>query len=292
MKRSLDEDGKLVYNLGKLSDSKEMSISVKLLLKSTNKTLVKNLSLFEYVPYYRKINRSYNSYEKDNIKVLEINSFCRMNPEDSSLERFIEESKGLRGTDRLIIDLRGNTGGSMVNIEKWYKGFTGKELQNDIVQAGLYTNTSIELAKNKFQAKENEPEDIKNLCLDQIDSYLKKDFYPGWSPIKYKKSHTIKNTTKIFILADKNTSSAAEFFIYYLKKLENVELIGTLTNGCVLTGNCNTAYLPNSHIKIHISHRIYMSEELNNIDGLGLLPDYWVKPDEALDRAIEYLKKY
>lgn len=290
MKRSLDKDGNLVYNLGELSNSDDVSIPLNLVLKSANDSIIENVSLFEYIPHLKKKHNSYNLYQKDNIRILELNSLCRIYPEDNSIEEFLEDSKEFRGIDKLIIDLRGNTGGSMVNIEKWYKGFTGKKLKKDIVQAGLYTNTSIELSKNKFKRKTNKPDDIKEVCLSEIDSYVKRPFYPGWSPVKYSEFDSIENKSNIVILADKNTSSAAEFFIYYLKKLENVVIMGTVTNGCVLTGNCNTAYLPNSHIKIHISHKIYMSEHLNNIDGLGILPDYWVKPSESLDRAIEYLK--
>ncbi len=289
MNKSLDEDGNVVYKLGVLSNMEELYIPLTLTFTSNKDTITNKVSLFEYIPHYKENEKSYKSYIKDNIKVLEVHSLCRMHPNDESIEHFLEESKTLRGIDKLIIDLRGNTGGSMINVEKWYKGFTGQKLKKDIVQAGLYTNTSIELSKNKFKTKKNEPEDIKDLCLDKIYSYENENFYPGWSPIEYKDFKPVKNDTQIIILSDKNTSSAAEFFIHYLRKLENVNVVGTVSNGCVLTGNCNTAYLPNSHIKLHISHKIYMSKELNNIDGLGLMPDYWVKSDQALERAIKYL---
>ena len=291
MYKSLDEDGNEIYKLGKLSSTDNLTISLKLLLKSKNNTLTKNISLFEYIPQYKESNQAYNYYEKDHIPVIELNSFSRMSSDDNSIEKFLEDGKMLNGVDKLIIDLRGNPGGSMINIEKWYKGFTGQSLPNDIVEAGLYTDTSIALSENKFKSKKNEPEDIKDICLDKIESYSKKDFYPGWSPIKYEESPSIENDSNIIILVDKNTSSAAEFFVYYLKKMEKVSTVGTITNGCVLTGNCNTAYLPNSNIKINISHKIYMSKDLNNIDGLGLMPDYWVKPRESMKAAINYLQK-
>lgn len=291
MHKSLDKDGKEVYKLGELSKTHDVSISLQLLLKSQNNSLFQDTSLFEYIPDNKEFEKAYDYYKEDDIHIIELNSFSRVSLDDTSIESFLQDSKDLRGIDKLIIDLRGNSGGSMINIEKWYKGFTGKNLQNDIVQAGLYTNTSIELSKNKFKTKQNEPEDIKDTCLDKIESYSKKSFYPGWSPVKYSNSSTIKNESNIIILVDKNTSSAAEFFIYHLKKMENVYTIGTPTNGCVLTGNCNTAYLPNSHIKMNLSHIIYMSDHLNNIDGLGLMPDYWLKPSQSMEIAIKYLEK-
>ncbi|HZK33587.1 MAG TPA: S41 family peptidase [Tissierellaceae bacterium] len=289
MKESLDENGDLVYKLGVLSDTSDISVSLELLFQSNEELIKKNISLFEYIPVYEEQEKSYIYYEMDNTSVLKLNSFCPMTPDDNSIEEFLKDSKNLRGKDKFIIDLRGNIGGSMINAEEWVKGFTGKKLQKDIVEAGLYTNTSIALSKKKFQAKENEPEDVKNICLDEIENYETKDYFPGWSPVKYTSSKPIKNDTNIVILADKNTASAAEFFIHYLRKLENITVIGTLTNGCVLTGNCNMAILPNSNIRIKISHKIYMNRELSNIDGFGLVPDFWVKPDQSLDRAIKYL---
>lgn len=289
MKESLDEEGNLVYKLGALSDTPDVSVTLELLFQSNEELIKKNISLFEYIPVYEEQEKSYTYYEVDNTPILKLNSFCPMNPDDNSIEEFLKDSKNLRGKDKLIIDLRGNIGGSMINAEEWVKGFTGKRLQKDIVEAGLYTNTSIALSKKKFQAKENEPEEVKNICLDEIEKYETKDYFPGWSPVKYTSSKPIKNNTKIAILVDKNTASASEFLIHYLRKLENVTVVGTLTNGCVLTGNCNMAILPHSNIKIKISHKIYMDKELSNIDGFGLIPDFWVKPEGSLDRTIKYL---
>lgn len=291
MKRSLDEDGKSIYVLGSLSNTKDVSIALKLSLYSHNNHLEDKVSLFEYLPIYRQAETSYESYDYQGVRLVQINSFCRLSPEDQGIERMLEEAKEVSKLDRLIIDLRGNTGGSMINIEKWYQAFTGKKLEKDIVQSGLYTDTSIEMSKNKFQSRENESEEIKSLCLDTIDAYEESNYYPGWSPVKFGSFKPIENNTDILILVDKDTSSAAEFFLHYMRKLDRVNVIGTLTNGCVLTGNCNAAYLPNSNLRLNISHKIYMSEDLNCIDGLGLMPDYWVKPEKALDRAVQFLKQ-
>lgn len=283
----------MIYKLGVLSTTNDVSISLNLLLKSDGYVKEENLSLFEYIPLYNNSKRisSYKYYEKDNIPILKVTSLCRTTPEDNTIEDFVKDSKKLRGRDNIIIDLRNNTGGSMINIDKWYEGFTGKKLRKDIIEAGLYTNTSISLSKDKFKSKDNEPEDIKDECLEKISRYKDERYYPGWSPIEYEDFKHVENNTNIYILVDKKTSSAAEFFTYYLKKLDNVTLIGTNTNGCMLTGNCNSSYLPNSHIPISISHKIYMSKDFTNIDGLGISPDLWVKPEQSLDWLIKYINK-
>lgn len=285
----MDEDGNIVYNLGTLSDTDDVSVPLNLLLKSNDSIREEKLSLFEYIPIFEDKNASYRYYEIDGIPILEVNSLCKITSEDKTIENFVADSKKLRGKDTIIIDLRNNIGGGIVHIEGWYEGFTGTKLRKDIIEAGLYTNTSISLSKDKFESKENETEEVKNKCIEKITSYEDKKYYPGWSPIEYEDFKAVKNNTKIFILIDKNTSSAAEFFAYYLRKLDNVTLVGTNTNGCMLTGNCNSNFLPNSHIPIHISHKIYMKKDFTNIDGLGLLPDLWVKPEQSLDRVIKYI---
>lgn len=291
MKLSLDEDGNIIYNLGTLSDTHRVCVPLELVFESNGVIRKEKVSLFEYIPYYKEKTQSYNYYEIDGIPVLEVNSLCRMSPEDESIEKFINDSRLLRDKEHIIIDLRNNTGGNTINVDNWYKGFTGKKLQKDIIESGLYTDTSIALSRNKFENKENEKETVKEQCIDIITSYEDKPFFPGWSPIEYSEFKPIENHVKIYILVDKSTSSAAEFFAYYLRKLDNVLLIGTNTNGCTLTGNYNTAYLPNSQIKLHLSQKLYMNKNFENTDGIGLLPDLWVKPCMALDRVIKYINK-
>lgn len=291
MRKSLDEDGNIVYSLGILSNEDSTSIPIDLLLESDSLVLKKRISLFEYIPLYKEISSSYKHYEIENIPIIQVNSLSRIKASDNSIDDFINDSKVLRGKDTIVIDLRGNIGGNMINIEKWYEGFFGTKLRKDIVESGLYTNTSIDLSRHKFESKENEPDNVKDDCLEIISQYESQKYFPGWSPIEYADFKPMDNKTNIFVLMDKKTSSASEFLIYYLKKLDNVTLIGTNSNGCMLTGNCNSAVLPNSNIPIYISHKIYISKDFQNIDGLGILPDLWVKPEESLDRIIKYIKK-
>lgn len=289
VKASLDEEGNLIYSLGILSDTPDIHIPINLLLESDQSSKNVKVSLFEYKPLYEEYSNSYNYYEIDNIPILDLNALCRIDPKDSSIEKFIEDSVDLRDEDLIIIDLRNNIGGNLINIEKWFKGFTGKNLKQDIIESGLYTSTSVDLSRNKFELKESEPESVKFLCLKEISTYEKQKHFPGWAPIEYEEFQPLEIDNKIVILMDKNTSSAAEFFIHYLKKLNNVTLVGTNSNGCMLTGNSNSAHLPNSKIPLYISHKLYMRTDFINLDGLGFQPDLWIKPEQSLDRVIKYI---
>jgi hypothetical protein len=291
MKPSLDINGKIIYNIGVLSDTKEVSIPINLVLESKNSSRNMTISLFEYKPINKDKVSSYRYYEINNIPILELNCLCRVTPEDKTIEEFIKDSKKMRKKDNFIIDLRNNIGGNIINIENWFKGFTGTSIGKDIIQSGLYTNTSISLSKDKFKTKENETESVLNHCLEEVISYEKEQYFPGWSNIEYKKSRKFKNKSNIIVLIDKNTSSAAEFFVYHLKNIGNVTLIGTNSNGCLLTGNNNLAHLPQSNISLSISHKLYVHPSFISVEGLGIMPDLWVKPDQALDRAVNYIKK-
>lgn len=291
LKLTLDEEGNTAYNLGNLSDSDEIFISLDITLESRERIRNEKISLFEYIPIYREKDNSYNYYEIDNIPILEVNSLCKVAPDDNTLEDFINDSSKLRDKDTIIIDLRNNKGGSLINVEEWYKGFTGAKLRKDMVHTGLYTNTSLALAKHKFEMKENETEKTKCECIETILGYENEEFFPGWSSIEYEDFEPVENNVNVYILVDKNTSSASEFLAYYLKKLDNVIIVGTNTNGCLLTGNCNSAYLPHSNIPLYISHVIYMTKDFDDIEGMGLLPDLWIKPDQSLDRLIKYINK-
>lgn len=290
MKPSLDLNGKDIYNIGILLDTSQVSMPINLVLESPNSIRNMSISLFEYKPLYKNDLSSYRYYEINDIPVLELNSLCRITPEDRTIEKFVEDSKMMRKHDGFIIDLRNNVGGNIINIENWFKGFTGASMGKEIIHSGLYTNTSISLSKHKFNLKKNETESVKSECLEEVTSYENEQYFPGWSNIEYKKSRSFKNKSNIIVLMDKNTSSAAEFFVYHLKNIGNITIIGTNSNGCLLTGNNNLAHLPKSNISLSISHKLYIHPSFNSIEGIGIMPDIWVKPDQAMDRAIRYLK--
>lgn len=290
IKPSLNEKGDIVYNFGILSDSLDVNIPINILLESHQCSENIKVRLFEYKPLFEEKTHAYEYYEINGIPILNVNALCRIAPEDDTMKKFISHSELFRNSSDLIIDLRNNTGGNIINVEKWFKGFTGIDLKQDIIESGLYTNTSVALSQNKFELKENEPESVNAMCLREISTYERKKYFPGWSPIKYEVFTPIPNETNIIVLLDKTTASAAEFFIHYLSKLDNVTLVGTNSNGCMLTGNSNKAHLPNSKIPLYIPHKLYFKSDFINIDGLGFSPDLWVKPDQSLNRVINYIK--
>ena len=67
-------------------------------------------------------------------------------------------------------------------------------------------------------------------------------------------------------------------------------VVGTNTCGSMLAGNLGLFILPNTKIRLSCGTKISLCEDFVNPDGRGLMPDLWVHPDEALERAIKYIQ--
>ncbi len=97
-------------------------------------------------------------------------------------------------------------------------------------------------------------------------------------------------TGELVGLIDSYAASAGEDFVKYVRQLKNVVLVGTNTCGAMLAGNVGLFTLPNAKIGLSCGTKISLCEDLVNPDGRGLMPDLWVHPDEALERAIKYIQ--
>ncbi len=66
--------------------------------------------------------------------------------------------------------------------------------------------------------------------------------------------------------------------------------VGINTYGATFTGNVGACLLPNSRLELSCGSLISLGEDLYNYDGRGYMPDFWVRPDEALERAVKYIQ--
>jgi len=103
-------------------------------------------------------------------------------------------------------------------------------------------------------------------------------------------------TKPVIVLTDRKTISAGEVFLLHMKAFSNVIQIGDTTAGdfSVLS---NMSFLPNGW-HYHYSIQKFLLPNGNSLDGIGHIPDIYVKNTEAdieaqndivIDTAIEYL---
>lgn len=285
---TLDSNGYLAYAIGMSSTSEEFSKEKKVILTLKK---IQNLSIVEkeiiltvnyrsYLPF-----PAYNRLEKNGVLLIENRSMMAENKkEKKQLNAFMEDAKSLKKYNTLILDLRGNGGGSDTYPSTWMKNYASLSYfpENNVIASTLNTytsNQSINLEKDR-----------------------ESNFAYGWSKIEYQKSiNKIKNNHLIFVLIDSGTVSSGESFVAYLTQMENVIFVGNSTAGMYTIANNRTIILPNSGLHIYCGSSLFLPPDLKSIEGKGFSPDLWITPqagegdifeDTCVDRIIKFIENY
>jgi len=116
----------------------------------------------------------------------------------------------------------------------------------------------------------------------------------GWAPPFPSRGDAlvIPHDNTLVVLMDKGTSSAGELFVAYLRQLENALFVGTNTHGNLVTGGMTRSRLPYSGLDIMYGSRVHLRPDLSPFEGIGFMPDLWVPPGEALERALAFIERY
>ncbi len=165
----------------------------------------------------------------------------------------------------LIWDLRGCTGGSDKFFRGWFAGFAGNEPDVRVAYAAKITEL------NKY-------------LLDFVLS-------PGWY-VDSSAGTSIKRKEIVFLLQDSCTAGTGENILNELSLLYGAIRVGAATQGAYLTGNQVSAYLPHSGLTISWGTKLQQVWTLNNPDGIGISPNLWVPPEEALARVEKMIEYY
>lgn len=165
--------------------------------------------------------------------------------ERRQLEEFAEKGKAFWDLQRLIIDVRGNRGGSDVYIWEFIKGLYGAE--PDYPCRFVQRNSPLFREYAAAWDLSGRP-DIEQTESDGV---------------------RIPSLRQIYVLIDEKTASSGESAVAYLKTVDNVVAVGTHTAGCFTCGNCMTVYLPHSHIPVYFGTGMVLYEKTRNIDAEG-----------------------
>lgn len=189
----------------------------------------------------------YSNYK--GIPVIECKKFyCDTNSDKEQLEEFAGKGIAYRNNFPLILDFRGNVGGSTTYVYD----FLCSLLDNDKLG---YTYKYVQRYSQLFRDW---------LDKEKIDW----DFDESEEVVE-ESSPIIPNSKKIFVLIDEKTASAAEEAIAFLKNIENATIVGNKTAGCYSCGNCIDFYLPNSHLKVFFGTGMLLYNGITNVDAEG-----------------------
>lgn len=291
MRSSLNSEGQLVYRMACLEDGGKHGLDTDFILRSTQGERTVTTTLLEVVSSRLPASPVYQYITKDEIPIVSIRSFPYMAPRGEKfdveayqqMESFLLDAHMLRDEPVLIIDLRSHGGGDGSKGASWVRNFTGSPFGGQPqFLATLQTNTSHQLNSNYLM------ESGRDL---PSQTYLMRPKESGWSQIYYLLPERISNETLVVVLTDSWIASAAELFLESLKQMDNVLIIGSNTAGASLT-NRTTSALPNSLLPISFGVSLRLSLDLVDREGVGILPDLWVHPDEALDLAVKFINNY
>lgn len=214
-------------------------------------------------------------------------------------QQFLASAALFRQEPVTILDLRGNTGGSMQSVYAWLKA-TDLGGLGDFEKKGGWafrlTSKANGYLKAQYAGMANPPFGIgAALQLEQrtAESY--------WKDYEYGRNQTYLQSTGyrfekkphdglLFVLMDQATWSAAEHLLQALRNIDNVIFVGTNSGGRMVGGLGTCFGLPNSKLKIEFGNQLsYLYDERVFVEGGGFLPDIWVGGD-ALEAVLALIE--
>ena len=287
VKPSLNVEGKICYYLGIL-DTRFYS-RVNVVFQSGDQQRETSIRVSHSEPQVNQNENAYSYQSIDGIPVITMERMYKKDSEDSSVEEFVESGNIISGQKLAILDLRGNTGGQSWGADAWFQNFTGASQTPQLSTLKLSSRIGAYELREIYQtAKEQSlfpTEEILQLEeeISSIDTTKNQWIFTE------EKAEKTKNETKLIVLVDGHTASAAEYLMSHLNTLENVVFIGTNTLGCFLSNANMKCILPHSEIEISYGDQLYFPEGCT--EGKGFEPDIWIGGTDALERVLAFLEK-
>ncbi len=300
LKPSVNREGEFVYHFGIVSD--ETVVRLDLLFEADGDEHTRQVGLTQFDRRHQRPQAElYTVKEQEGIRVavcraLATGDLC----DEEQLDNFVDDAPALGEEPCLILDLRSNRGGSLRYVYEWLDAFVRAYNSQDSTPSGvLYAEDPIagDLTRSVLTAhlrtrtalalQESRANDVEGVPVTG------NSVHAGWTIPKYQPlANTMPNDTVLVVLIDPYTTSAGEWFVSALWRMENVIIIGYPTRGVLTTGRTVRVALPNSGIAVALPQSIRMEPNLDLREGRGVAPDLWVEPRRAVETAARFLHKY
>ncbi|SOD15370.1 S41 family peptidase [Pedobacter xixiisoli] len=210
------------------------------------------------------------------------------------INELIEQHKELlENTENLIVDLRGNPGGTTDAYKKLLPYIMGKNIRNTGAEF-LATQTyidNLERYKKTLDANASTEGIDKNIATlkQQLGKFV--NFNGGGELVQIQEVEiAAKSPKNVVVLANKRTGSSAEYFLFLAKQSKKVKLMGIPSYGALDYGN---AYLidfgcANYQLLMPTYRALRLPEY--PIDNIGIQPD--VHLDKSVKDWVEFAVKY
>ena len=300
VKISLNAKGELVYIVGVLRADQGRRIRINMTFENEENVIQRTVTLRRKSTLNLLREITYRNDTRDGIPVItNRNTAPSTEKMRESLSRFLNDAEPLSHHKAVVLDLRGHAGGQWDPALHWVESFVGGDVQYEQHDASLRSRTSIALHKSfvEWYQRDNEARRISSITSLLRQKAELRNFDPEtdtvWQLRDFEDSQIelLPNDTLVFTLIDRNTGSAGEDFVHFLRQIENVIFIGENTKGLIISGSPAWGTLPNSGLSFQIPVDMTITSEGPDIEGVGFLPDLWVDPDRAMDRVFSLLER-
>lgn len=268
MQPSLTESGEVVYSPVQFCSTTEMEPTSTIRLCCGDVVAYEEVSWTAGNPYpngeggYFLFDTDYRLEQAGGITYISLrNTDHERFPNEFS--RFIKSGTTARDSNAVILDIRSNTGGGSDAIYKWFKNFTGTDLELRMASA------------------------VRGSVLNGLS-----DGASTWQQENITDGTLVPNDIPVFVLVDDCTGSGGEILMQALRMVENTVIVGSNTKGCILCGNVgkDMAFkLPHSQVHFNFGATLSYYNKLENPDDVGFAPDIWCDPVQALERALKLI---
>ncbi|MDO4721106.1 MAG: S41 family peptidase [Peptostreptococcaceae bacterium] len=289
MKPSLNLKGEIIYRPGLLSP---LADHYQISLKFRDEKGTYTVDLFKAAGSGSDFGKEVVlEREIEGIPILSIRSMHIQKREDvAKVAKFATRQRKMPVS---VLDLRGNAGGISLLPCVWFRSYTG-ELPSTGRQAALLLNRSYIL----LSSKRKEANSVAGKSFSEMRPSLQPSpgaladmetagIQNGWHVEAYEEK-IYPNSNKIFVLVDKETASAAEWFVHDLIRIENLFLVGTNTAGAQRTGGGISFRLPRTNQQVVIPSVLYLPDTVQ--EGEGYHPDLWMNEKDGIERLIRFVK--
>lgn len=211
------------------------------------------------------------------------------------LQAFLESAERLKDEPFVILDIRGNGGGSTDWPKGWITRFTGHTPSLKQVLTELVTQTSMMGRANLYaEMLLGYPKSEASWIKAYQDRYRNRstalangESSPHWTGLNMPNTGFIPNDTTLIVVVDRHVASAGEGLISYLHdQVENVLVVGENSEGALTYGNITLHQLPHSRLKAYVPIKLNVMLDLEWREEQGFIPDLWLPPDQALNYVV------
>jgi hypothetical protein len=208
-------------------------------------------------------------------------------------ELISQNISNIEASENLIVDVRGNPGGTTDAYQKLLPYISGKSIRNTGAEF-LATQTYIEnLQAYKKTLDKDTPTGEIDKKIDKLKENLGKfvNFSDTDKPVYIEKvEQAAKSPKNIIVLADRGTGSSAEYFLFIAKQSKKVKLLGAPSYGALDYGN---AYMidfgcPGYQLCMPTYRAMRLPEY--PIDNIGIQPDVYI--DSSVKDWVEFAQSY